>query len=116
MWKSEQHRVTPKYDIMCSLVSLVKHYFVTMEEDDNQFKITCQSSNGFVTCSGSSGELLYIEFLHYGMCTIGIYPEDIVSEIFYFQWPARTKINCLYQKILKEGNGYQVYLRCPYLQ
>ena len=78
---------------MCSLVPLVKHYFVTMEEDDNQFKITCQSSNGFVTCSGSSGELLYIEFLHYGMCTIGIYPEDIVSEISTFSGFPETKFN-----------------------
>ena len=29
-WKSEQHRLTLKYDIMLSLVPLVKHYFVTM--------------------------------------------------------------------------------------
>ena len=41
MWKSEQHRLPPKYDILSSFVTLVKHYFVTMEEDNNQFKITC---------------------------------------------------------------------------
>ena len=28
--KSEQHRLTPKYDIMHSLVPLVKHYNMTM--------------------------------------------------------------------------------------
>ena len=54
MWKSEQHRLTPKYDIMRSLVPLVKHYFVTMEEDDSQLKITCQRCDGFVTCKGES--------------------------------------------------------------
>ena len=54
MWISEQHRLTPKYDILSSLVTLVKHYNVTMEEDDNQFKITFQRFRGFVTCSGRS--------------------------------------------------------------
>ena len=57
-WKSEQHRMTPKCDIMSSLVPLVKHYNMTMEEDDNQFKRTCQFFSGFVTCAGISGELL----------------------------------------------------------
>ena len=58
MWKSEQHRLRPKYNIMRSLVSLVKHYFVNIEEDDNnKFKINCKIFNGFVTCSGRSGEL-----------------------------------------------------------
>ena len=44
-WKQEQHILTPKYDILSSLVPLVKHYFVTMEKDDIQFKITCQRCN-----------------------------------------------------------------------
>ena len=30
MWKSEQHRLTPKYDILRLLVTLVKTYFMTM--------------------------------------------------------------------------------------
>ena len=50
-FKSEQHRLTPKYDIMYSLVPLVKNYFVTMEEYDNQLKITSQRCNDFLTCS-----------------------------------------------------------------
>ena len=29
-WKSEQHRLTPKYDILCSLVPLEKHSFGNM--------------------------------------------------------------------------------------
>ena len=57
-WKSEQHILTPKYDIMCSLVPLVKHCFVTVEEYDNQFKLTWENCNGFVTCKGGSVELL----------------------------------------------------------
>ena len=77
MWKSQQHRLTSQYDILSSLLSLVKHYFVIMEEDDNQFKTTCQSCNGFVTRSGRIGELLCITFLHHGLCTIGPYPEEL---------------------------------------
>ena len=63
-----------------------------MEEDDNLFKITCQLCNGFVTCKGRSGELLYINFINYGLSTIGLYTEDIDPENFHFQWPARTKM------------------------
>ena len=53
-WKPEQHILTPKYYIMCSLVPLVKHYNVTIKEDDNQLKIRYQRFNGFVTCSDST--------------------------------------------------------------
>ena len=47
-WKSDQHRLTPIYEILHSLVPLLKYYSVTMQEDDNQFKKTCKCSNGFV--------------------------------------------------------------------
>ena len=53
--KIEQQRLIPNYYIMNLFVTLVKHYNVTMVEDDNQFKMTCQKFNCFVTCSGSSG-------------------------------------------------------------
>ena len=75
MWKSEQHILTPKYEILCSLVTLLKYCFLTMEEDDNQFKITCQSCNGFATCLVSSGQMLYIPFICSGLSTHGIYLE-----------------------------------------
>ena len=55
MLKSEQKRMTPEYDIMRSLVTLVKRYFVSMDEDDTYLKITCQHCNGFVTFSSRSG-------------------------------------------------------------
>ena len=58
MWKSEQHILTPKYDILSSLMPRVNHYFVTMEEDGNQFKIIFQFCNGFVTCKGKSVKIL----------------------------------------------------------
>ena len=45
MLNSEQHRLTPRYDIMRSLVPFVKHYFVTMKEDDTLFKFTCKIFN-----------------------------------------------------------------------
>ena len=81
---------------MSSLAPLVKHCFLTMEEVDNHFKIACQSCNGFVTCKGSSGELLYINFIHDGLSTLGLYLEVLDPEIFYFQWPSRTKIQLMY--------------------
>ena len=84
-----------------------------MEEDYNQFKITYQWCNGFVTCKGMSVELIYITFLCGGFSTLGIYPEELDPEIFYFQWPVRTKMQRLYQNILKEGNGDHNFLRCP---
>ena len=62
-----------------------------MEEDDNIFKITCQSYNGFVTCKVRIVEMLYIPFIHYRLCTIALYPKDIDPEFFYFQCPFRTK-------------------------
>ena len=51
MWKSEQHRLTPKYDILYSFVSIVTHCHVTYEEDDKPFIIFCQCCNAFVRSS-----------------------------------------------------------------
>ena len=83
--------------------------------NDNQLRITFQSCNGFVTCSGRSGELLYITFLRSGMSTIGLYPEYLVPEIFYFQLPSIKKNQSLHQKLLKEVNGDEKLLKFPYL-
>ena len=116
MWKSEQQRLKPKYDIVHSLLSLVKQYNVTMDEDDNKFKIICQRCNDFVTCSGRRGKLIYINFLHAGMSTLGLYPEEVVSENFCFRWPPRTKMQHIYQNLLKEVNSDHKYLRCTDIQ
>ena len=70
-----------------------------MEEDDNQLKITCKHCNGFVTCSGRSGELIYINFIHYSMSTIVLYPGEIVPENDYFQWTSRAKMQRIYKKL-----------------
>ena len=75
-----------------------------MEEDDNTFKTTCQFCNGFVTCSGRSEELLYITFLRYGISTLGLYPEELVPENYDLWWPVRSKIQHIYQSLLKEVN------------
>ena len=96
--------MTPKYDILRSLVPLTNHYFITMEEDNNQFKITCQNCNDFVTCKDRRSELLYITFLHYVLSTFELYIEYLDPENSYFQWPDRTKMQHMYQKFLKEGN------------
>ena len=109
MWNSEQHRLTPKYDIMRSLATLVKHYLVTMEEDDTLLKITCQRCNVFVTFKGRSGELLYIFFLNYGFYTLVLYLEELDQENFNFQWPVK-KMQHMYQNLLKEGNGDHKFL------
>ena len=55
IWRSEKHGLAPKYDILRSLVPLIKQYNVTLEDDDIQFKTTCHHRSGFVTCSGRSG-------------------------------------------------------------
>ena len=62
-----------------------------MEDDENQPKTTCQCCNDFLTCLGRSRELLYIKFLYNVMYNLGIYPEELVTENFYFKWSARTK-------------------------
>ena len=67
MCKSKEHRLIPKYYILCSLVPPVKHYHVDLLVDDRKVKITCKRCNGFVKCSGRSVKLLYITFLHSGM-------------------------------------------------
>ena len=87
MWKSSQHIITPKYDILH-----FKHYNVTYEEDNKPLKINCRLFDGFFTCSEKSGELLYITFTHAVLYTLGINTEDIDPKNFYFQWPATTKM------------------------
>ena len=86
-----------------------------MEKDDNKFKITCQCCNGFVAFKGNSGELLHINFFHAILSTFLLYPEELF-QFLNFQWPFRKKMQCVYQKLLKEGNGDNKFLRCPYLQ
>ena len=78
-----------------------KKYHVTMEEYNNQFKITCQHCNGFVTCFDRSVEILYITFLHSVISTIVLYPEDLVTENFYLQLLEINKMQCMYQSIFK---------------
>ena len=91
----------------------VTHYFVTIKEDDNQLNSILKLCNGFVTCSGSIEEKLYIDFIHSGIATLGLYPEELVPENLYFKWPSRTKMQHMYHNLLKEGNGDHNYLRCP---
>ena len=50
------------------------------------------------------------------MSTLGIYPEWLVPEHLFFQWIGRTKMHCIYQRILKEVKFNQKYLRCTDLQ
>ena len=64
-----------------------------MEEDDNQFKITCQRCNAFVTCKGRNGELLYINFLCGVFSTLGLYPEYIDPEKSTFSGLPEQKYN-----------------------
>ena len=92
-------------------------YHVIYVDDDNKpFKITCKCCNVYVICSGKSVELTYITLLHAAMFTLGLYPEELSSEIFFFRWPVRTKMHIIYQRILKEGNGDHNCLKCTYFQ
>ena len=50
---SEQHILTPKYDILHSLVTLVKYYHVIeMDYDDKPFKNKFHHCNGYLICDG----------------------------------------------------------------
>ena len=83
-------------------MTLVKQNNVTeLYYYDKLLKITCQHCNESVRYTDKSGELLYINFLHACMSTLGIYPEDIFTEIFFFQWPNRTKMHHIYKRSLK---------------
>ena len=94
--------MTPKYYILSSFVPLVKHSHVTEEDDDDKpLKITFQYFNVFLRCAVNNGELLYMIFLHVGVCTLGIYFEDPVPEHLFFPWTCRTKIHRIYQRLLK---------------
>ena len=64
---------------------LVKHYHVTVEDDDDKpFKTSCKRSNLFIIFSVKIQELLYINFLRAGMSTIGLNPEELVPELLFF--------------------------------
>ena len=78
---------------MRSFVPLVKDYYATlMSHDKKLFKNTCQHCNGYVKCSGKIGKILYINFIHEGMISIGISPEDINPDNYFFPCPGRTKM------------------------
>ena len=57
--------------------------------------------------------MIYITFLCAGLYALGLYPEELDAENFNFQLPARTKIQHMYQKFLKEGNRNHRFLWCP---
>ena len=92
-WESLQHIITPKYYILSSLATLLKNYFLTMEEEDSKLKLTCQHYNDFVKWYGKSVELIYITFIHAGIYTLGIYPEELVPDLFSFSGPPERKFN-----------------------
>ena len=50
------------------------------------------------------------------MVTIVLYPKEFDLEHFLFHWPCQTKMRQIYQRILKEVNGYQNYLGFPDLR
>ena len=52
--------------------------FLTMEEDGNELKTTCQRCNGFLTCSVRSVKLLNVTIICAGISTLVLNPEDFV--------------------------------------
>ena len=55
---------------------------MTLKEYDKQFKIKFQLCNAFATCSGTRGEMIRITSIHYGIYTLGLYPEELDLENF----------------------------------
>ena len=50
------------------------------------------------------------------MSTIGLYPEELDPDNFYFWWIDRNIMQCIYQRPLKKGNIYHKFLKFPYIQ
>ena len=79
-----------------------KYYRVAYEDDDKPLKFICQRCNGLLICSGRIGKLLCIKFIHAGMIIIVLYTEDIDLGNFYLQGTIRTKMQHIYQRLLKK--------------
>ena len=60
--------------------------------------------------------MLYINFLCIVLSTLVPYTEEFDPENFYLQWPTRTKMQHMYENILKEGNYSHKFSRSPDLQ
>ena len=66
-------------------MSDVKYYYIDLVDDDKKiFKITCKHCNGYIQCAEKSGEMLYINFIHTGMTSLGLSPEEIYPDNFFF--------------------------------
>ena len=46
------------------------------------------------------------------MSTLEVCPEELVQEKIYFQWPSRTKMKRIYQRLFKEFDYDHKLLRC----
>ena len=60
--------------------------------------------------------MLCINFLRESITSLVRYPEEFDPENFFFHWPSRYIIQCIYQIIIKKRNVYHKYSRCTYLQ
>ena len=69
---------------MCLFIIFSKLYFFTVKNDDSSFKIICQRCNCFVTCKGSSGEMLHIIFIYAVLSTLRLYPGEFDTEKLLF--------------------------------
>ena len=66
---------------------LVNYFHVTWKNNaDKTLQITCKHFNRYVKLSSKSGELIYTTFLHTGMVSLGLYPEEIDPDNIFFQW------------------------------
>ena len=80
-WKSQQHRLTPKYYILSLFVTLVKYYqMICVDDNYKPFKITFQRFKRCVIGTGKSVELLYTDFIYEAISTLILYPEELINE------------------------------------
>ena len=112
---SEQHRLIPKYDIMCSSVSFLNTIMWLWGRMIINPKLPFIVVIIFKIFRYEL-KLLYNIFIRAGMSTLGIYSEKIVPYHFYFQCPVRNKLQRMYQKLLKKVNGDHKYFCLPDLQ
>ena len=74
-------------DILVLIYMLFLHIFVHTGECDRNTQVCVET---------------VINFLHVGMSTLGIYPEDIYPKHLFFQWLWSTKMKRIYQRLLKK--------------
>ena len=113
MWKSEEHRLALKYDILCSLFPLVKHYFwlwrgivINSKLTVNILMVFKHVQVGVENCSTLTFSIMECLRLDYTL-------KSLFQKISTFSGLPEQKFRVCIRSCLKEGHGDKKFLRCP---